>query len=59
MFYPPSSLDLSPGGPKPRPVYDNPPMIVRHRPLHAFVARLAAGRRTLQTCPQPRSESSF
>lgn len=64
MFYPPSSVDLSHEQPKPRRVYDNPPMIVRHRPVHAFLVRLASRRaaatqRASRGCPEPRPESSL
>jgi hypothetical protein len=63
MFYPPASVDLSHDQPKPRPVYDNPPVIVRHRPVRAFVARVAARNsarhRASRACPEPRPESSL
>lgn len=63
MFYPPSLLDLMTSErPQPRPVYDIPPVIVRHRPVRAFVARLvtrrgAAKPRTSPACSEPRPET--
>ncbi len=64
MFHPPTLLDLRQEQPKTRPVYDNPPVIVRHRPVRAFVLRLAAGRngakrRPPQPCPEPCPDSSL
>ena len=41
MFYPPTSFGLGEEPPQPRPVYDIPPVIVRHRPVRTLVARLA------------------
>jgi len=60
MFYPPTSFGLGEEPPQPRPVYDIPPVIVRHRPVRTLVARLAnRPRRAHESCPEPRPESSF
>jgi hypothetical protein len=58
MFFPPSMNGLFEDRPTPRPVYDNPPVIVQHRPVRALVARLAARSallrcRTREECPEP------
>jgi len=60
MFYPPTMFGLGEEPPQLRPVYDIPPVIVRHRPVRAFIARFAnRPRRARESCGEPRPESSF